>query len=138
MFEFFDDESDSATPNRQTAPGQVRFDARGNAIYAWKDAQLELDDQRAAKLRERALLNPNLALVDDTPAPDQAVVHNDKGLRVGYNPYESGQLAGKPPIAKKRDMRELSKWIEMKRRLDAQNPPASSKGGMTKKNSLAR
>lgn len=127
MFEFFNDESDTpAATSRQTAPGQVRFDERGNAIYAWKDTQLELDDQRAAKLRERALLNPALALVDDGAAPSQTTIRNDKGLRIGYNPYESGQLAGKPPVAKKRDMRELSKWIELKRRLDGQSKRSAS------------
>ncbi|MEQ1582326.1 MAG: hypothetical protein ABL964_17190 [Steroidobacteraceae bacterium] len=40
------------------------------------------------------------------------------GLRTGYNPYDSGQLAGK--VARKpRDMRELSKWIELTKKLGA-------------------
>lgn len=73
----------------------------------------------AEKLRERALLHPGLSLVEDTPAPDQPVARNDKGARLGYNPYESGQLTNKPRTAKRPDMRELSKWIEMKRRMTA-------------------
>ena len=40
---------------------------------------------------------------------------NPKGLRVGYNPYESGVLAKKGP-PRKRDLRELSKWMEAKRK----------------------
>ncbi len=35
---------------------------------------------------------------------------------LGYNPYESGLLKRKP-TAPKRDLRELSKWIEMKKRV---------------------
>ena len=43
---------------------------------------------------------------------------NPKGLRNGYNPYESGVLAKKGQSkspGKKRDLRELSKWMEAKR-----------------------
>lgn len=120
MLELLDDTSDAPQTTRSKAPGRVRFDARGNAIYEWNDVQLELDGEQGEQLRERALLNPTLSLVDDTPAPQVSAVRNDKGLRVGYNPYQSGQLAGKKPLAKKPDMRELSKWIETKRRLEAQ------------------
>ena len=44
--------------------------------------------------------------------------NNAKGTRLGYNPYESGLLKRKP-AAPKRDLRELSKWIEMKKRVDS-------------------
>lgn len=123
MFEFFDNDSDTDTvsTSRRNTPGQVRFDDRGNAIYEWHDAKLEEESHRAERMRERALFNPSLSLVDDTPAPDQPAVRNDKGARLGYNPYESGQLVGKPKVVKKRNMHELSKWIETKRRLAAQS-----------------
>ncbi|MFT3752600.1 MAG: hypothetical protein QM800_06880 [Paludibacter sp.] len=121
MFEFPKDEHDRPTArSRQTSAGQVRFDERGNAIYEWRDAKLELDGQQAKRRRERALLNPTLSLVDDSPPANAPAMRNDQGLRVGYNPYESGQLARKA-ASKKRDMRELSKWIEMKRLLETQN-----------------
>lgn len=120
MFKFFDNDQDASESARRHSAGEVRFDERGNAIYAWRDAKLTEENQRAEKLRERALLHPGLALVDDVPPPDQPVVRNDKGARLGYNPYESGQLTNKPKADKKRDMRELSKWIELKRRLAAQ------------------
>ncbi len=118
MFKFIDNDADTPlTKLPSHTPGKVSFDDRGNAIYEWAYEALSTDDQQAQALRERALLNPTLALIDDTP--EGHGVRNDKGLRLGYNPYESGQLAGKQ-VARKRDMRELSKWIEMKRRLDAQ------------------
>jgi hypothetical protein len=43
---------------------------------------------------------------------------NPKGLRNGYNPYESGLLGKKNQPSqprKKRDLRELSKWMEAKK-----------------------
>lgn len=123
MFKFFDDQAEpQAIGAEHTGAGKVRFDDRGNAIYDWNNAQLELDGRKAERLRERALLNPALALVDDSPETDSTAIRNDKGLRLGYNPYQSGQLAGKPAPKKKRDIRELSKWIEMQRRLGLLSP----------------
>ena len=118
MFVFFDDDIHSDT--KPTAPGQVKFDARGNAVYAWNDTRLTQDGAQAEHFRETALRNPNLTLADNAPAAANTEMWNDRGLQVGYNPYESGLLAGKKPAAKKTDIRELSKWIEMKRRMDAQ------------------
>ena len=125
MFVFFDDEAKPAD-TKSTAPGQVQFDARGNAVYAWRDDLLE-QSGTADHLAERALLNSKLKLVDDNPAVAPSGICNDKGLQVGYNPYQSGLLAGKKTTAKKTDMRELSKWIEMKRRMGAQPSVASKK-----------
>ena len=126
MFEFFDHDQDTTTAtSRSNTPGQVRFDERGNAVYAWHDAQLEEDSRRAEKMRERALLHPGLSLVAESPTNGQASLRNDQGARLGYNPYESGQLPGKK-VTRKRDMRELSKWIEMKRRMAAQSTGTTS------------
>ncbi len=127
MFEFIDDPSDPPQAKTQQTPGQVRFDDRGNAIYAWRYRQLEMDGKQGEKLRERALLNPTLSLVDDRGASGTASIANPKGLRLGYNPYQSGQLAGQKPVAKKCDIRELSKWIEMKRRMDTQHNGSTKK-----------
>jgi hypothetical protein len=124
MFSFFDDDSNSSD-QQSAAPGQVQFDARGNATYAWRDDRLTENGAHAERLREKALRNAQLALVDDRPAVVATEMWNDRGLQVGYNPYESGLLAGKKPVAKKTDIRELSKWIEMKRRMDVQ--PAKAK-----------
>jgi hypothetical protein len=40
-----------------------------------------------------------------------------KGLKSGYNPYDSGAL-GKTERKKKLNLRELSKWIETKRKVE--------------------
>lgn len=65
--------------------------------------------------RNRALRIDHLGLIDDEPPPDLKIIAvNDKGLRVGYNPYDSGRLA-KKEWKKPRDLRALSKWIESQR-----------------------
>ena len=38
------------------------------------------------------------------------------GLTAGYNPYDSGTLS-KQSWKKKKDLRELSKWIELRKKL---------------------
>ena len=123
MFSFLDDES-TTTQTQPTAPGQVQFDARGNAVYTFHDDRLSQDGPHADHLRQKALRHAELALVDDMPAAPITDTWNDKGLKAGYNPYQSGLLAGEKPVAKKTDLRELSKWIEMKRRMDGQAPTA--------------
>jgi hypothetical protein len=87
--------------SEQHKPGYVAFDDRGNAERA----------------RPRALGHPGLSLMEDEPAPNAPIRNNPKGLRAGYNPYESGLLA-KKEVRKKRDLRELSKWIETKKKLE--------------------
>ena len=75
---------------------------------------LSEDGEAGERARSKALAQPGPAIVeDDTPA-NAPIRSNPKGLRVGYNPYESGLLARKGP-ASKPDLRELSKWIEAKR-----------------------
>lgn len=106
----------AASPLRRDEAGHVGFDDRGNAVFQWHDADLNLDSDAAARNRQRALNNPTFSLVDDEPRPDAPIRQNPKGLRVGYNPYESGMLSGRQP-KKKRDLRALSAWIEQRRKL---------------------
>ena len=95
-------------------PGQIAFDDRGNAIYEWQDESLKQEGEAGARARNQALAHPGLAIVDDEAPVNAPIRSNPKGLRVGYNPYESGVLAKKGP-PKKRDLRELSKWMEAKK-----------------------
>ena len=102
---------------QQDKPGAVAFDARGNAVYEWKDSSLSEDGERGERARDKALQYHGLSLAEDEPAPGAPIQQNPKGLRVGYNPYESG-LLDKKQRKKKTDLRELSKWVEMKRQLE--------------------
>jgi hypothetical protein len=98
-------------------PGNIAFDERGNAVYQWKSRHFEGDSKEAEELREQALNYEGLSIVDDEPRPEAMIQANPKGTRVGYNPYESGMLE-KKAAPRKTDLRELSKWIEMKRALE--------------------
>jgi hypothetical protein len=100
-------------------PGRIAFDDRGNAIYAWNEDQLSLEGEEGERARRKALEHPGLSMVEDEPVIDAPIRNNAKGLKVGYNPYESGLLSQKPPVEKKKtDLRQLSKWIEMKKRVE--------------------
>ena len=94
-------------------PGKIGFDDRGNAIYEWQQV-LQSDSADAALLRERALSNPTLSIVEDDGTPSGAILTNKAGSRVGYNPYESGLIAKKSP-KKRVDMRALSQWVAAKK-----------------------
>ena len=106
-------------------PGDVGFDDLGNALYQWKDERMLEDGDDADTRRQRALSIANLVLVDDEPPPDlKTIATNNKGLRLGYNPYDSGRLA-KDKYKKPRDLRALSQWIE------AQKKAAKNQGSDT-------
>jgi hypothetical protein len=106
---------------RAQKPGQIAFDERGHAVYSWNDPRLVEDGEEGETARRQALENPGLTVADDEPPANAPIRSNRNGMRVGYNPYESGLLGRKQP-PKKRDLRELSKWLEMKRKLNEQPP----------------
>jgi hypothetical protein len=97
-------------------PGTISFDDRGNAVYEWSNDKLAEDSESGERARSKALQHHGLSLMDDEPPKNAPIKENRKGLRVGYNPYESGMLA-KKEIKRKKDLRELSKWVELKRKL---------------------
>ena len=99
------------------APGTITHDERGNAQFEWQGERLNEDTELGDKLRKRALTHHGLSIVEDEPPANAPIRQNPKGLRVGYNPYESGMLT-KKERKPKRDLRELSKWIETKKKLD--------------------
>ena len=98
-------------------PGKVGFDERGNAIYQWSDDRLDQDGDTAERLRDKALDHVGLAIADEEAPLSAPIRANPKGTRIGYNPYESGLLTRKEP-KRKRDLHELSKWIDAKRKLN--------------------
>lgn len=97
-------------------PGQIAFDDRGNAVFEWTDGQLSQDGEDGDRARQEALAYHGLSLVDEDPSPTARIQNNPKGLRLGYDPYESG-LLDKKERRKKRDLRELSRWIETRRKV---------------------
>lgn len=100
----------------QEKPGKIAFDDLGNAKYEWSNDRLTEEGEGGDRARQRALTHHGLTIMDEEPAANAPIRNNTKGLRVGYNPYESGLLANKDR-KKKTDLRELSKWIEAKKKL---------------------
>jgi len=111
--------SERRTRPQRGKPGDVGFDDLGNALYQWKDDRMLEEGVDADTRRQRALSVPNLVLMDDEPPPDlKTITTNTKGLRVGYNPYDSGRL-NKEKWKKPRDLRALSQWIEAQKNAGA-------------------
>lgn len=102
-------------------PGKIAFDDRGNAKFQWDNERLSGDGDTGERLRDAALFHPGLSMVEDEPAANAPIRSNPKGLRQGYNPYESGLLA-KQEWKPKRNLRELSNWIETQRKRNAKPP----------------
>ncbi len=97
-------------------PGRIAFDVRGNAVYEWNEDRLSQDGEDGERARRKALDHPGLSVVEEECKSGAPIQNNATGLRLGYNPYESGLLPRKAG-GRKRDLRELSKWLELKKRV---------------------
>jgi hypothetical protein len=98
-------------------PGQLAKDDRGNVTWEWADkADLQADDSVGTVERVRALVDPKLDVLDDEGSAANPLTVNPKRLKTGYNPYNSGAL-GKQTWKKKKNLKELSKWIELRKRM---------------------
>ena len=96
--------------------GHLGLDDRGNVTWQWSDDVDQLpEDTLGATERIRALVDPGLAVRDDETDPSNPGQSIPKGLKTGYNPYNSGAL-GKKARKKKKDLRELSKWVELRKK----------------------
>jgi hypothetical protein len=101
-------------PERE--PGRLGVDDRGNKTWEWaNDQELLADDILGATSRLRALVDPSLQIRDDEDDPLNPAQSNPKGLKTGYNPYNSGALE-KQNWKRTKNLRELSKWIELRRK----------------------
>lgn len=107
------------TANRET--GRVQFDERGNAIWEWAVSTgafgREVSTERLKKLE-----NPGLSLAEDAPTPFDKVKPNPQGVVKGYNPYDSGKLGRTGPPPKKKDLRKLSDWLQLKKQAATKKP----------------
>ena len=105
-------------PVKDVDAGRLGLDDRGNVTWEWNQDEPDLvaDDTFGASERVRALIDPRLQVTDDDD-PMSPIRNNPKGLKSGYNPYNSGAL-GKQAWKKKKDLRELSKWIELRKKAE--------------------
>ena len=109
-------------PSITTGSGRVGMDDRGNMTWEWADDEdLLADDEFGTAERIRALVDPALKVQEDELAGNSPVPSNPKGLRKGYNPYNSGTL-DKQEWKKKKNLRELSKWIELRKKVQDRGP----------------
>jgi hypothetical protein len=102
--------------SKDDEPGRLGQDDRGNVTWQWTedDEDLLADDDVGKLERIRALTDTNLQF-EEEPAKPGEIPLNPKGLNSGYNPYDSGQL-GKQSWKKKKNLRDLSKWIELRKK----------------------
>lgn len=99
-------------------PGHLGTDDRGNVTWEWQDeGDLLADDTLGGAERIRALVDPSLQVKDEDDDPLNPMRSNPKGLKSGYNPYNSGAL-GKQSWKKKKNLKELSKWIELRKKME--------------------
>jgi hypothetical protein len=97
--------------------GQLGKDDRGNVTWEWRDEpELHADDLVGTAARLRALVDPRLDIVEDDDDPRNPLTVNSKRIKTGYNPYNSGAL-GKQTWKKKKDLKELSQWIELRKKV---------------------
>lgn len=121
-------EKPAATPDAKGSgkdeAGRIEVDDRGNMTWQWSDKEdLQADDILGTAERIRALVDPNLDVQDDIdPNDPMSAIQstNSKGLKSGYNPYNSGPL-GKQSWKKKKDLRKLSEWINLKKKLEGKD-----------------
>ena len=105
-------------PAKDGDAGRLATDDRGNVTWEWNEEEPDLvaDDTLGAAERVRALVDPRLQVKEDDDDPLNPIRSNPKGLKTGYNPYNSGAL-GKQSWKKKKNLKELSKWIELRKKM---------------------
>jgi hypothetical protein len=93
--------------------GRVTHDDRGQAVWEW------LVDINSTDVRRRL---PELSVTGtEAASPSGAPRFKKTFAESGFNPYETGLLE-KAPRLPKRDLRELSRWIEMRKRARGPTP----------------
>jgi hypothetical protein len=94
-------------PVEDSSPsGCVVRDDRGSAVWKWgSDA-----------LSDRVPYPAGLAVADDTRPAAKTATSKRVAARSGYNPYQYDRVERQPTErARKRDLRELSRWIQLRK-----------------------
>ena len=108
------------TDQKDATPGQLVRDDRGNISWEWSDdPELQADDILGNTARLSALAPKELMIEDesnDLAAPNNDPLPSSKKPLPGYNPYDRDEPT-KQSRKKKRDLREFSKWIALKKRM---------------------
>jgi hypothetical protein len=90
--------------------GRITFDDLGNAVW-----------QPFTAIRSEHTLNRVLE-TDKLTIAESDRTRNAKPVRAeeGYNPYGSGMVVRDGEPRRKKDLRALSEWVKLKKRLDAE------------------
>ena len=107
------------TPRSPDEPsGRVNFDERGNAVWEWAISTGAFGrDVSTDQLRR--LEHPGLAILDEGPPAAPGARPNPRGAVRGYDPYDSGHLDKRRAPKPKKDLRKLSEWLVLRRRVAA-------------------
>ena len=91
--------------------GRIEFDELGNAIW------VPFSGSNGEEVMRRLLDDPTLAFsADYSQGTQKRIQQNQQGVKKGYDPYDSGLLV-KKEWKKKKDLRALSKWIELRKKM---------------------
>ena len=111
--------ADPAQPDGTLAvPGQLTRDDRGNISWEWsEDPELNADGVLGTTARIHALAPKGLTLEEEYDASlGREPIPVRKSPKGGYDPYDNGEPK-KNSWKKKRDLRQLSAWLALKKRL---------------------
>jgi hypothetical protein len=95
-------------------PGQIAFDDRGNAIYEWQDDSLTEDGAGGDRARRQGAGASGPGDRRGRRSGERADPLQSEGTAQRLQPVRERRARAKGP-AKKRDLRELSKWMEAKK-----------------------
>lgn len=92
-------------PDDQDMPmGRITHDELGNAV--WQPATAVRTEQTLNRILKTDRLS--IEGVERPATPER-----------GYDPYRSGLVARDGPVRKKKNLRALSEWVKLKKRMEA-------------------
>jgi len=112
-----DSPSEQGSPG--SGPGHLAEDDRGNITWEWKaDGDLLVDDALGNAERLRLLVDPGMDVADDYGSGGDSDPAGPAPSTLGYDPYSTQPVSiGRPARGRPKDLRELSKWIAIRKKL---------------------